>query len=123
MAPIKGRKMYSLTIHFGPNAMVWSFLFKEEKTAKAARNLATCNPSNATHFSIADDFGQTADFAYFAIHGVMLEDMDAVMEARIFRSLDNARGEIKAKQRAATDPVIRSAQQGPSVIAPNFRSQ
>ena len=112
--------MYSLTIHFGPNAMVWSFLFKEQKEAKAVLS-TMMNDDMAT--TIVDDFGQHAVFAKGSIHGHLLEDMDAVMEARIYRSLENARGEIKAKQRAMTDPVIRSAQQGPSVIAPNFRSQ
>ena len=52
---------------------------------------------------------------------MLLEDMDLAEEARILRSLANARGEVKARQRASTDPVIRSAQQGPSVLQPNFR--
>jgi hypothetical protein len=114
--------MYSLTIHFGPNAMVWSFLFKEKEKAEAARcHAIECglleSPDN---FMIEDDFGQQASFSARSVHGIMLEDLALVQEARIFRSLDNARGEIKAKQRAATDPIIRSAQQGPGVIAPNF---
>ncbi len=108
--------MYSLTIHFGPNAMVWSFLFKEKpnfESLKSEMHSGAC-------FNITDDFGQNGYFRCKEVHGMMLEDTELVMEARIFRSLDNARGEIKAKQRAATDPVIRSAQQGPGVIAPNF---
>jgi len=56
--------MYSLTIHFGPNAMVWSFLFKEQGKAEAARVHAVENgvlegPGN---FMIEDDFGQIASF-------------------------------------------------------------
>lgn len=118
--------MYSLTIHFGPNAMVWSLLFKEEEKAAAIFN-AYMNfeiSENTKGMLIgSDDFGQSFAMPIDQVAGMMIEDMEQVMEARIFRSLDNARGEIKAKQRAATDPVIRSAQQGPSVIAPNFRAQ
>jgi hypothetical protein len=116
--------MYSLTIHFGPSAMVRSLLFKEKEKADSAFNTADCAIVDGNvAFRVEDDFGQIAVFAAGAATGIMLEDTEQVMEARIFRSLDNARGEIKAKQRAATDPVIRSAQQGPSVIAPNFRAQ
>ena len=114
--------MYSLTIHFGPNAMVWSFLFKDKEKADAARSHAVENGvlEGPDNFMIEDDFGQQASFSAGAVHGVMLEDLTLVQEARIFRSLENARGEIKAKQRAATDPVIRSAQQGPQVLQPRF---
>ena len=111
--------MYSLTIHFGPNAMVWSFLFKEKIKAETAWKAAYQAVNDGVPgVAITDDFGQSAIINN--VHGVMLEDMDLVMEARLYRSLENARGEIKAKQRASTDPVIRTAQQGPGVIAPNF---
>ncbi len=118
--------MYSLTIHFGPNAMVWSLLFKEEEKAAAIYNAyVSFQLAEATSGMLigADDFGQSFAIPMEQIAGVMLEDLDLTMEARIYRSLENARGEIKAKQRASTDPVIRTAQQGPGVIAPNFRSQ
>ena len=111
--------MYSLTIHFGPNAMVWSFLFKEKEKAEAAHIKVTEAIKNELMAGVEDDFGQAAVMG--AISGYMLEDLDLVEEARIYRSLANARGEVKARQRAATDPVIRTAQQGPSVLAPNFR--
>jgi len=112
--------MYSLTIHFGPNAMVWSFLFKDKEPAESAARCVQENKSKGDGTWLKDDFGQEATIS-LPIHGVMLEDLEAVMEARIYRSLDNARGEIKAKQRASTDPVIRTAQQGPSVLTPGFR--
>lgn len=114
--------MYSLTIHFGPNAMVWSFLFKDKERAEQNFELLLDGDTDSS-IGFTDDFGQRGFFKIEGIHGVMLEDMEAVMEARIYRSLENARGEIKAKQRAMSDPVIRTAQQGPGVIAPNFRSQ
>jgi hypothetical protein len=115
--------MYSLTIHFGPNAMFWSFLLKEKENAEKCYGTAVACINDGVGFIIADDFGQKAVFKAETAHGAMLEDMEIAEEARIYRSLANARGEIKARQRAATDPVIRSASQGPSVIQPNFRAQ
>jgi hypothetical protein len=115
--------MYSLTIHFGPNAMVWSFLYKDEKKAQSLFN----NVQNAIGSGkelggiITDDFGQTSYIDAKSISGVLLEDMDLVEEARIYRSLANARGEVKARKRAATDPVIREGMNaGPSVLQPRF---
>lgn len=116
--------MYSLTIHFGPNAMVWSLLFKEEEKAAAIYNAYMdymVSEAESGMLIGADDFGQSFAIPMQEISGVMLEDLALVQEARIFRSLDNARGEIKAKQRAATDPVIRTAGQGPAVLQPGFR--
>jgi hypothetical protein len=115
--------MYSLTIHFGPNAMVWSFLFKEKEAAEKARvHTVEGGVLHEEDFMIEDDFGQKASFHKETVHGVLLEDLDLVEEARILRSLANARGEVKARQRATSDPVIRAGMQGggPSVITPRF---
>ena len=113
--------MYSLSIHFGPNAMVWAFAFKEKEKAEAALVLAKTAIYEKCDCEISDDFGQSAAFGANEISGVMLEDLDLVEEARILRSLANARGEVKARQRAATDPIIRQAQNaGPSVLQPRF---
>lgn len=117
----KGRKMYSLTIHFGPSAMVWSFLFKEKEAANVALQEADVAICEGNFFRIEDDYGQIGVFGMGKACGCLLEDMDLVEEARIYRSLANARGEVKARQRAATDPVIRQAQNaGPSVLQPRF---
>ncbi len=110
--------MYSLTIHFGPNAMVWAFLFKEKKKAEsefAAADTALCA---GEFFRVEDDFGQIGVFGVGQAAGIMLEDLDQSEEARIQRSLLNARGEVKARQRASTDPVLRQAAAGPAVITP-----
>ena len=112
--------MYSLTICFGPSATTWAFVFKDEVKARLMKRAATSNPEHATHFNISDDFGQDSDFAFAAVHGVLLEDIELTQELRILRSLDNARGEVKARQRATTDPVIRAASQGPAVLQPRF---
>ena len=111
--------MYSLTIHFGPNAMVWAFLFKEHEKAKqwayAARN-STAPPQ----IVIEDDFGQIAKINTADIHGVLFEDLEQSEEARIQRSLAEARTRVKLEARAKTDPTIRQAMgaQGPGVLTP-----
>jgi hypothetical protein len=116
----KDNRMYSLSIHFGPNAMVWAFLFKEKEKAEAAEIKAKGWASEFPYFNIEDDFGQSGNFTHSSVHAVLLEDLDLVEEARILRSLANARGEVKARQRAATDPVIRTSGQGASVLQPRF---
>jgi hypothetical protein len=116
--------MYSLTIHFGPNAMCWALLFKEEVKAESIYDAyMDFQVSDATKGMLigSDDFGQAFAIPMDQIRGIMLENMDLVMEARILRSLESARGEVKAKQRAMTDPVIRAGQtMQPGVIAPSF---
>jgi len=110
--------MYSLTICFGPTAMVWAFLFKEKE--KAEDVLKFVDLDNVFSIKIEDDFGQRAVIKPSTVHGWILEDLDLTDEAKILRSLANARNEIKARTRAATDPTIRQGmnQQGPSVISP-----
>jgi hypothetical protein len=108
--------MYSLTIHFGPNAMCWAFLFKEKEKADTAWKTAFQAVEGAEPVIITDDFGQICILKNVA--GVLLEDLDLVEEARIQRSLYNARGEVKARQRASTDPVIRTAQGGAPILTP-----
>jgi len=110
--------MYSLSIHFGPNAMVWAFLFKEKEKADTVYEKLVTGDSSIVHV-VEDDFGQRG-VIQGEIHGSLLEDLDLVEEARILRSLANARGEVKARQRAATDPVIRTSAQGASVLQPRF---
>lgn len=116
--------MYSLSIHFGPNAMVWALLFKEEEKAAQAYNTYVDFKVNSAAGGIMigiDDFGQSYAIPFEEISGILLEDLDLVEEARIQRSIINARGEVKARQRAMTDPIIRAAQAGgPSVITPRF---
>jgi hypothetical protein len=112
--------MYSLSIHFGPNAMVWAFLFKNKELASDFYNGAIKAIDEDWFLKIEDDFGQQCFFKKGQISGALLEDLDLVEEARILRSLANARGEVKARQRATTDPTIRQAQQGPSVLQPRF---
>jgi len=111
--------MYSLTIHFGPSAMVWQFLFKEKAAAENAYGAATVNG----YFRIDDDFGQTGYFESSARHGVLLEDLDLVEEAQIQRSLVNARAQAKLNSRASQDPTLRAAQamRGPAMIQPMGR--
>ena len=112
--------MYSLTIHFGPSAMVWQFLFKEKIDGQKAYVAAT---GSDTVFHIEDSFGQQAFFKAEDSHGVLLEDLDLVEEAQIQRSLVNARAQAKLNSRAAQDPTLRAAQamRGPAMIQPMGR--
>ena len=113
--------MYSLSIHFGPNAMVWAFLFKDKEKAEEAFQLANRNLHETRNgFNITDDFGQHGRFEYNSLHGTLLEDLDLGEEARIQRSLAEAHVKVKLDQRAKTDPIIRQAMnsQGPSVLTP-----
>ena len=114
--------MYSLTIHFGPNAVCWAFLFKDKEKADAYLK-ATGTELDFPKITIEDDFGQTCIFDQRAIHGALLEDLEAVETARIQRSLAEERCKVKLMNAAKTDPVIGPAMRGAGaqVLAPNFR--
>jgi hypothetical protein len=123
--------MYNLTIHFGPSAVAWSFLFKNKERADSIfRNVMDAMDKKINLGGlIADDYGQSAYLATEAISGVLLEDTELGTEARILRGLDQARGQARATKRASTDPELQAAMrgQGPSVITPftngGFRPQ
>ena len=111
--------MFSITVSFGSTS--WAFLFKEKEKAEAAFAVANAAVVGRHPFEIADDFGQQAAFTAAEVPAVLIEDMDLVETARIYRSLANARGEVKARQQAMTDPVIRQGQNAqPSVLTPRF---
>ena len=103
--------------------MVWALLYKDKERALAHYSAYESAKGRKLpgRYIVDDDFGQQASVELDSIHGVMLEDLDLVEVARILRSLANARGEVKARTRALSDPVLRGAQQGPGVITPNFR--
>jgi len=109
--------MYSLSISFGPNGLVWAFLFKDKNKAELAYELIS-NPS-IQNLIIEDDFGQKACFKAEAIHSFLVEDLDQIEEARIQRSLADERCKAKFMQRAKSDPTIRQAMgQGPGIVSP-----
>jgi hypothetical protein len=110
--------MYSLTISFGPSATTWAFLFKDKEKANLARVHVVEAILHEDDFCIEDEFGQIASWAKNTIHGVCLEDLDQSEEARIQRSLAEARLRAKLEQRASSDPVIRQATRGPAVLSP-----
>jgi len=114
--------MYNLTIHFGPNAVAWSFLFKNEEKARSIFNnvVFAIEKEGSIGGVITDDYGQSAVIAGGNIHGVLLEDTELGTEARILRGLDQARGQSRAQERAASDPELQQMlrNQGPSVITP-----
>lgn len=112
--------MYSLTICFGPVATTWAFLFKEKEYAFEAFNLANHARDHNVTVSLADDFGQTATVPG-QVHGICLEDLDAIEAGRIQRSLAEERVKVKLMAAAKADPVISAAirqQHSAPVITP-----
>lgn len=112
--------MYSLTIHFGPNAICWAFLFKDKEKADACFSLASANATADSPAAITDDFGQKAIFTAGSISGLLIEDLDLVEAARIQRSLAEERCKVKLMIAAKADPVIGEAirRQGAPVLTP-----
>ncbi len=116
--------MYSLSIHFGSNAIVWALLFKEETNAGTVYNayvdfkLTTGSDENGILIG-RDDFGQSFAIPMNEISGILLEDLDQIEEARIQRSLADERCKAKFMARAKSDPTIRQAMgQGPGIVSP-----
>ncbi|SRR5216684_2333027 len=114
--------MYSLSIHFGSNAIVWALLFKEEtKADDIYNNYVTFKLGNTTNQILlgSDDFGQVFAIPFDEINGMLLEDLDQIEEARIQRSLADERCKAKFMARAKSDPTIRQAMgQGPGIVSP-----
>jgi hypothetical protein len=113
--------MYNLTIHFGPNAVAWSFLFKDENKAQSAfTNVSSVMGPSQLTTDFEDDYGQKVTIFGQAIHGVLLENTELGTEARILRGLEQAKGQARATKRASSDPELQAAMrgQGPSVITP-----
>lgn len=113
--------MYSLTIHFGPNAICWALLFKEEEKAKAAYDKILKISGSYEDTRVTDDFGQTLNIPS-VVHGILFEDLDQVEAARIQRSLAEERCKVKLMAAAKNDPVIgeaiRQQQRGAPVLTP-----
>ena len=108
--------MYSLTICFGPTGTTWAFLFKEKAPAEAVRDGIA-----GETVVVTDDFGQHATIKADAIHGMCLEDLDAIEAGRIQRSLAEERVKVKLMTAAKADPVIAAAirqQQQTPVLTP-----
>lgn len=114
--------MYSLTIHFGPNAICWAFLFKEkERAADAFAKAMKAVDGSEASIRIEDDFGQMCIIESEEFHGALLEDLDQIEAARIQRALAEERCKVKLMAAAKADPVIRQAMQGgPQVLQPRF---
>lgn len=113
--------MYSLTIHFGPNAICWAFLFKDKEKVESIFDLLTAlDPAKSMSFE--DDFGQRGWFEQTEVRGVLLEDLDLIEAARIQRSLAEERCKVKLMAAAKNDPVIgeaiRQQQRGAPVLTP-----
>jgi hypothetical protein len=111
--------MFSLAISFGPQGQIWSLLFKEEASAKAACVAIGDIDSSST---ITDDFGQRIFITPGQIHGLLVQDLDQMIESRIQHSLNDAKAQARYNARIKTDPEIRALQNGPAVLTPGFRN-
>jgi hypothetical protein len=109
--------MYSISIAFENSPTVWGLMFKDRKTADAAwHKIAAESPA-----TVEDDFGQRLEIRRENISGLMFEDMELSKLALIERSLHQARTQVKAKQMADADPMLRTAMMssgGPAIISP-----
>lgn len=116
--------MHVLSIHFGPNQLVWALMFKEAAQATEAetkvlgfmssQHLTQQIADNAV-LTVTDDFGQRAHLRAGSIWGVLIEDADYSQEAVIQRAIHNERTKVKAQQRAGSDPVLKAAGLGRGV--------
>ena len=112
--------MYSLSIHFGPNAMVWAFMFKEKEHAHKCFDEAMMMHRDGKPYAVTDDFGQYCSMSN--IHGVMLEDLSLSREVYIEKSLHEARIMRDAQQRAQNEKGrIVPMSGGPAMLHPNIR--
>lgn len=119
--------MYSLTIHFGPNAICWALLFKEEEKAATVYNAYVTAKIQQANEGMplligSDDFGQSFAIPFNEISGILFEDLDLVEAARIQRSLAEERCKVKLMAAAKADPTIAAAirqhQNGAGVLTP-----
>lgn len=108
--------MFSLAISFGPQGQIWSLLFKEEANARAALHNVRIEKR------AVDDFGQSVDFEVGSVHGMLIQDLDQMIESRIQHSLNDAKAQARYNARVKTDPEIRALQNGPAVLTPGFRN-
>ena len=114
--------MYSLSIHFGPNAMVWALLFKDKERALAHYSAYETAKGRKLpgRYIVDDDFGQQASVELDSIHGVMLEDMDKSKLGNVEMFMHQKRTEVLATKTAQADPSLRasSMMNGPAMLTP-----
>lgn len=97
--------MHSLTVLFGPTGSIVAFLFKEKE--KAEKALTAIKSETGPFVTIEDDFGTRGEFKTDSIFGRVLEDLVGAGEAVIERSLQQAKTQYKAQNRAANDPSLK----------------
>lgn len=110
--------MHMLSIHFGPNQIVWGLLFKDKERAEAMEQtvlgfLKMQHLVQATAgdkiLTVEDDYGQRAHLVAGTIHGALVEDCDYTQEGAIVKHLHGQRTQLKAQQRIGNDPVLKAA--------------
>ena len=110
--------MHMISVHFGPNQLVWALMYKDEKSAAAAEVLIddfmsqqhlTQQIAAGRMLSINDDYGQKARFVAGSIHGYLLEDLDLTQEATIKKAIHHEITKVKAQTRARNDATLKAA--------------
>lgn len=113
--------MHMLSIHFGPNQIVWGLLFKDKEKAEASEQVVLdfMNQQHLTQqiaagrlLTVEDDYGQRAHLVAGSIHGVLVEDCDYTQEGAIVKHLHNQRTQVKAQSRVQNDPALKAASLG-----------
>ena len=112
--------MFQITITFGSVGTQWALLFREESLARAVWQKLSLD--GTPQICIDDDFGQSVQIKRAIISGIMFEELEKSQLAHIEIGLHRARVQARAQQMAASDPVLRTAQQfgprGPAVMTP-----
>lgn len=119
--------MHSLTVLCGPTGSLIQLLFKDEKKARDTRDLFRTPPKDGEYIVAEDDFGTSADFSRADVFAVILESLAGAGDAVIERSLQQAKTQVKAQNRAANDPALKVLAPGGFPLnhpgAPSMRRQ
>lgn len=94
--------MFLLTLIFGSSDTAWSFTFRTEAAALAARE------SLETTGEISDDFGKSAVF-HAPPFAALLDNIALSNEALLEQNLIHARLQVNLQQRLQSDPAMRAA--------------
>lgn len=100
--------MINVTVCIGARVN-FQFIFKTKDAADAAYKNITDYIHPQNRLTIADDYGNTANFRAEDISAVVVEDLDKSGDARVERSIYEARLQAKVQTKANADPALRFA--------------
>ena len=97
--------LHTLTLVFGPNANILKFTFKDREAAMKAYEASKRDASMGIF--IKDDYGTEGEVVASAIHARVLEDISGVWDGRSEAAIADAKGQIKAQNKAGNDPMLK----------------